>query len=103
MEGFDRSDEGAALMRDCAERAVALAKEAIILEVEKAFPDEDDPVMAARQIGAIITASTMLYSAMLDTVAGMKNQKEAALAVGMAGVMLTDTLIKVDALAKGGR
>ena len=103
MEGYERNDEGAALMQDTASRAVAMAKDIIIGEAEKAFPDEDNPVHAARQIGSIITASTMLYVAMLETVAKMENKKEAALALGLASVLITGPLSDVSTVAKEGK
>jgi hypothetical protein len=92
-------DVGAIIMRKVATKAAAAAKKALIEVVERELPEGENPRNAARQIGAMITASSMLYGSMVDTVASEGDQVQALLVAGMLQHFVAEGLCQVSDLA----
>lgn len=92
-------------MFDAAERACKRAKEAIVDEAEREFPEEgsvkERAVALGRQIGAILTAATLLYRDALHTVVNSENQGEAQLLAGHLKNMLAEPLGQIAMIADG--
>ena len=93
--------EGAIIMQDVAERAVRAAKKAMLDEIEKAIPEGDGPRNGGRQMGAGITAATMLYANMLDTFAQHGGRGEAILIAGLLKTLVAEPLTDVATKAGG--
>jgi hypothetical protein len=94
-------DEGAMRMRAAADKATAAMKTALIKVIEDMLPEDENPRNAARQIGTIITACSMLYGDMLGTIAKSGNMAEAVLAAGMVQNFVAEPLQTVANVAGG--
>ena len=92
-------DEGAIIMRHVATKAVAAMKRAMIEVVERELPEGENYRNVARQIGSMITASTMLYGDMVGTVASTGNKQQAILVAGMLQLFAAEGLHRVSELA----
>jgi hypothetical protein len=92
------SDEAAVAMREVAERASTLAKAVMMAEVERLLPD-DDPKNEARQVGAMITACSMMYGDMLKACVNDGSKVQAILVAGMLKNFCADGLAKLARIA----
>jgi hypothetical protein len=97
----DHRAEGAIIMQDVAERAVRAAKQAMLDEIERSIPEDGGPRNGGRQMGAAITASTMLYANMLDTFAQHGGRGEAILIAGLLKSLVAEPLTNLATKAGG--
>jgi hypothetical protein len=95
---INNSDEAAVAMREAAERGAAAGKRSMIAEVERVLPD-NDPKNAARQIGAMITAVSMMYGDMLKACVNSEEQVQAVLVAGMLHNYIAEPLAKLAEIA----
>jgi len=94
-------DEGAVVMRAAAAKAVNAAKAVMLDEIQRALPEDANPRNGGRQIGAMITACTMLYADMLDTFSEHGGKGEATLIAGMLKTLVEGPLLAVAKVAGG--
>lgn len=101
MKSEDIAAEGAMVMKGAADKAAQVAKDVMIREIEKALPEDANPRNAARQVGAMITACSIIYADMLDTFVKHGGKVEAVLIAGMVKTMIAEHLVAVAKNAGG--
>ena len=102
----DEATKGARIIQDVASKAVLAAHKALCATLEAELPEDADPRNIHRQIGAAITACTMLYGYMLETTAQNPiDRDQAELAVDMMANNCAANLAKLTAAIsrKGGQ
>lgn len=93
------SEDGANLMRETAQLACEAAHKAMIEVIDREIPDTDN-LNGHRQIGAIITACSMLYGFMLDTCGQHPDKQQARLIAGMLKMFAAEPLRRIAAIAQ---
>lgn len=91
----DQGAVGAIAMRAAAEKAVDAAKATLLREIEQALPEDANPRNASRQVGAMITACSMIYADMLGTFVKHGGKGEAVLIAGLLQNMIAEHLVAI--------
>jgi len=89
----DHRAEGAVVMQHAATKAVAAAKAAMMKAIEDAIPNDGTPRNQGRQMGATITACSMIYADMLRTFVEHGGKGEAVLIGGILKDMIAEPLV----------
>lgn len=95
--------DGGEMMFDAAQKAANEAKDLMVKIMEKELPEGDDPHNAGRQVGALITAATMVYAKMLETCIKCGGKAEAVVVCGLVQTLLASPLGEVAQMAGDGQ
>ena len=91
MNKIEHADLMATAMRVAASDAAAAGKQAMVKVAEEAFPEECK-TGGHRQIGAMITAASIIYADMVKACVNSGSKREAALVAGMLETMIAEPL-----------